>query len=89
VSRLWVAKLNISAATARKINGKHALTEREVRQALVCVQGLAGRTDIDQMRGLRWFVEFELARGRFVAVLYPTHHDPDVFNLGSCYRIGD
>lgn len=83
--KLWVARLNISAAVTQKINSKHGVTVDEVRHALVCVGDLVGRSAFHPERGWRWYVEFELPRGRHIAVLYPAYDDADVFNLGTCF----
>lgn len=56
LKRLWVARLNISQATARKIINRHAITPDEVRGAVECVEGLTYVWDHHPDRGERAIV---------------------------------
>jgi hypothetical protein len=46
---LWVAKLLISGATAKKMDVRHHVTHGQVRDAIVCVEGLSYAWDDDPM----------------------------------------
>jgi hypothetical protein len=78
--------LNISPQTAAKISRRHGISELEVRQAIVCAEGLAYTWDEHPERGLRAIVEAPIRSRTALIVLYPTD-DPlgDVYNLGSAY----
>lgn len=83
---IWVARLNISPATATKLNSIHDLTEQEVRDEIECVEGLEFRWNYDPERGLRAIVSVQIRGRPVLAVLYSAW-DPlgDVWNLGSAY----
>jgi hypothetical protein len=83
---IWVARLDVSAATATKISSKHGLEAADVRQAIVGVPGIPFKWDNDPARGGRAILEV-LIQGQTVAVvLYPVE-DPlgDRWALGSAY----
>jgi hypothetical protein len=84
---LWVAKLLISEAVAKKIDSLHHLVLDQVRDAVVCVEGLSYTWDVDAARGRRALVEVTIGSRRVLVVLYPVD-DPmgDVFALGSAYE---
>jgi hypothetical protein len=84
---LWVAKLLISEAVAKKIDSRHHLTPDQVREAVVCVVGLTYAWNDDPERGVRALVEVTVGSRRVLIVLYPVA-DPmgDVFALGSAYE---
>lgn len=86
--RLWVARLVVSRATARKLAAKHGLGWRDVRDAIVCVRGLRYTWHQHPERGRRALVEFTLHGRRCIAVLYPVHDSyGNVFALGSAYPV--
>jgi hypothetical protein len=81
-----VAELRISPATAGKIENKHGVSASEIRDAVVCVPGLAGRWDDDPERGLRMILQVRVRGDRALVVLYPASHPlGDSWNLGSVY----
>lgn len=84
---LWVAKLLISDATAKKIDSLHHVTEEQVREAVVCVERLQYTWDDDADRGRRALVEVTVGTRNVLVVLYPVD-DPmgNVFALGSAYE---
>ncbi len=84
---LWVAVLHISDRTAEKINGHHGLTAREVRDAVLCREGLAYTWEDHETRGLRAKVKVVIRGVDVLVVLYPDRNDPfqETFNLGSAY----
>lgn len=86
---LWVARLDVSHATAQKIINMHGLSEQEVRDAVECVAGLSFVWDDDLERGRRAIVETFIRGDRTLVVLYPAGVllDEDVYNLGSAYRV--
>lgn len=83
---LWVAKLIISEATARKLSAKHGLDPREVYDAVVGVTGLRYVWHDHPDRGRRALAEVWISDRRCVVVLYPVD-DPagDVYALGSAH----
>ena len=83
---LWVAKLLVSDATAKKIDSLHHVTEDEVRDAVVCVEGLSYSLDDNPERGLRALVNVTICNRYVLIVLYPVN-DPmgNVYALGSAY----
>ncbi len=85
---IWVARLQISCRTADKISNRHGLQDDEIRDAVVCVQGLPFAWDDDPDRGLRALVRIKIQGSVVLVVLYPVD-DPtgDVWNLGSAYRV--
>jgi hypothetical protein len=86
VASLWVARLVVSDATARKLSAKHGLDWQEVHDAIVCVAGLRYTWHHHPERGRRAMVEFVLRGRRCVAVLYQVGGpSSDVFALGSAY----
>jgi len=86
VSSLWVARLVVSDATARKLSAKHGLEWREVHDAIVCVSGLRYVWQHHAERGRRALVEIVIQGQRCVVVLYPIGvPSGDVFALGSAY----
>jgi hypothetical protein len=83
---LWVVRLHISAATARKISGRHGLSSQEVQDAVELRAGLRYVWHEDPTRGRRALVECYIRRQRIVAVLYPADSPMgDEYNLGSAY----
>lgn len=86
---VWVADLKISPATAEKISQKHGVHEDEVRQAIVCVQGLPYVWHDHETRGRRAIIEAIVREKRVLIVLYPRPHDAygDSWSLGSAYPI--
>lgn len=83
---LWVARLIVSDATARKLAAKHGLDWREVRDAIVCTPRLRYVWHHHPERGRRALVEIVVGGIRCVAVLYPLEDDNgDAFALGSAY----
>lgn len=97
---LWVAVLYVSPRTADKISQRHRITEFEVRQAVVCVEGLTYVWDDDELRGLRAIVEAPIRNEPALIVLYPrstaggdpgrnflggSPGDADEYNLGSAH----
>lgn len=89
-SGLWVAELLISDRTAQKIRGAHAIEPDELRQAIVCVEGLPWTWNVDAERGGRAIVEATI-RGRVaLTVLYDALHPlGDTWNLGSVYFVDE
>lgn len=82
---IWVAVLNISAAVAAKIAAKHDISTHEVREAVTCVQGLAFRWDVDEIRGRRAVITAEIRHFQVAVVVYPIGDDE--WNLGSVYPV--
>jgi hypothetical protein len=83
---LWVARLIVSDATARKLAAKHDLDWREVRDAIVCTRQLRYGWHHHPERGWRVLVEIVVGGTRCIAVLYPLEEgDGEVFALGSAY----
>jgi hypothetical protein len=89
VRALWVARLDVSRATAQKITLRHGLEVQEVRDAVECVAGLVYTWHEDEQRGLRAIVQIHVRGKRALVVLYQSD-DPlgDVYNLGSAYSVG-
>ena len=82
----WVGELRISEATAQKILNRHGVHADEVRGAIVMVEGLRGRWDHHEERGLRMIAEVSIADRTHLAVLYPRGSaTDDSWNLGSIY----
>ena len=83
-----VARLLISPATSAKINGKHQLSNDEIRSAVVNIRSLPYRWDNDPVRGLRAYVEVWIRNRRAIVVLRP-NNDPmgDVFDLATAYFV--
>ncbi|MEV4808162.1 hypothetical protein AB0K18_49960 [Nonomuraea sp. NPDC049421] len=85
---LWVAWLNVSAKTAEKIQHRHGLSALEVRDAVVCREGLVYTWHHHPERGVRALVQVRIRGMTTLVVLYPaTELDGDVYNLGSAYPI--
>lgn len=85
-----MAVLHISPRTAQKIINVHHVHPDEVRDAVVCRSGLNARSDWDEDRGLRWFVEANIRGQRWQVVLYPAdEYDPDVFALAAAISHSD
>lgn len=86
VTKIWVARLNISQRTAEKIIQEHGITPDEVRQAVVCVEGLGFARHYHEERGWRVIIKIWIRWRPVVVVLYEDE-DPmgDVWNLGSAY----
>jgi hypothetical protein len=83
---LWVARLIVSDATARKLSAKHGLDWRKVRDAIVCTRRLRYGWHHHPERGWRVLVEIVIGGTPCVAVLYPLEDGAgDVFALGSAY----
>jgi hypothetical protein len=83
---LWVARLIISDATRTKLSSRHRLNADEVRDAIVCVSGLAYGWDDDPERGRRALVAVHIRGCPVLVVLYPvTDPSGDVYALGSAY----
>ena len=88
MARFWVAGLEISAQTAKKVASKHGLDIEEIRSHLVCVEGLRHWSDIHPERGPRAFVEIWIGPRRVIAVLYDAGAPlGDVWALGSAYPV--
>jgi hypothetical protein len=87
--QLWVAELLISERTAAKIRGLHHLQPEDVRDAVVCVEGLEYVWDDDGERGRRAIVRAKIGRRLVDIVLYPVVDHPmgDVYHLGSAYPL--
>jgi hypothetical protein len=86
VQKVWVAELLISRRTAAKISAKHSVSEREVRSALECIEGLQGSVDEHPEHGVRLMIEFTLRGRPALAVLFDARHPMgDVWHLGSVY----
>jgi hypothetical protein len=84
---LWVAKLLISDATAKKIDSLHRVTEDDVRDAVVCVAGLRYVWDDAPERGLRVLVDVTIGNRQVLVVLYPVDDAMgDAYALGSAYE---
>ena len=85
---LWVAEIHISARTKEKINSKHGITADQVRDAVVCIEGLDYRHVYSEIRGWRWLVKTRIQDRPALVVLYDAN-DPigDVYRLGSAYFI--
>lgn len=87
-SAIWVAQLEISQETARKISSRHHLAVDDVRQAIVCVSGLAFTWHHDTERGWRAIIETTIGGSRVLVVLYPADHPlGDAWHLGSAYPL--
>ena len=85
---LWVAKLLVSDATAKKIDSLHHVTADDVRCEVVCREGLQYSWDEDPERGLRALVEIKVGAKRVLAVLYPVSDAMgDAYALGSAYPV--
>jgi hypothetical protein len=86
--RLWVARLYVSRRTADKISRRHGITETEVRDAVVCVEGLEFVWHLNPDRGVRAIVKVRIRRTMALVVLYPAN-DPlgDTYHLGSVYFV--
>jgi hypothetical protein len=87
---IWVARLRVSTATAAKLSSLHCLDADEIRQAIVCVQGLPVRLDHHEERGLRALVRVTIRGKKVLVVLYPRNADAlndDEWNLGSAYIV--
>jgi hypothetical protein len=86
VQTIWVAQLNISAATAHKLSTQHGLDADEVRDEIQCVEYLSGVLDDDPERGQRAILRVRIRNVWHLVVLYPVEHPMgDVWNLGSAY----
>lgn len=84
---LWVAKLLVSDATAKKIVSLHQVTKDEVCDAIVCVAGLQYGWDDHPERGLRALVSVMIGNRNVLVVLYPVNDATgDVYALGSAYE---
>lgn len=85
---IWVAELEVSAATAHKLASKHGLDADEVRRSIVCVSGLRFRWHHHPVRGRRVLVQIDLHGRTVLAVLYPTSGPfGDAWTLGSAYPL--
>jgi SpoU rRNA methylase family enzyme len=86
--KLWVARLEVSPATAEKITGRHSLEIQAIRDAVECISGLVYVWHVDPERGERAIVQIRLEEQRVLVVLYDAQ-DPmgDVYHLGSAYRV--
>jgi hypothetical protein len=85
--RIWIALLDIPEDVIAKINQKHELTEKEIRDEIQCVTGLNATADNDDTRGFRWFVEVVIRGDDYVAVLRPNPWDNDRYKLLTCYKL--
>jgi hypothetical protein len=83
---IWVARLDVSPATAVKISSKHGLEAADVLQAIVGVAGIPFKWDNDPARGRRAILEVLIHHRKVAVVLYPVQ-DPlgDRWALGSAY----
>lgn len=82
---IWVAELKISARTAEKIRQVHRIEPDDVRDKVLCVEGLDFVWDYSEPQGgWRAIVEVRLSRGTMLVVLFPTSEE-DTWNLGSAY----
>lgn len=78
---IW--SIYVSPTTSAKINGKHHVTEDEVRE--VCHRPINSTWVYDEERGRRLFLEGRTERGRvLLIVLYPTYQYGS-WNLGTAY----
>ncbi len=83
---VWVAVLMISERVAQKIIQRHDIEVGELRDAVVCVEGLPGRWDDDPERGRRALLDVVIRNRTATLVLYPREHPMgDAWNLGSVY----
>lgn len=88
VEGLWVARLQVSAATEHKIRSKHNLEVEDVRSAVVCRPGLNYVWHDHPERGRRAIVKAWIAPTWCYVVLYPVHSAfRDEFHLGSAYPL--
>jgi hypothetical protein len=85
-SRIWVAELRWSRATAEKLSQVHGLQVTEVEDAIVCREGLRAGWTRSPERGLRAMIQIQIRHKPVLVVLYPVGQD--CFNLGSAYPIG-
>jgi len=62
------------------------MTPHQVREAVVCIEGLDYARAYYEVRGWRWLVKTQIQGRPALVVLYDTE-DPigDVYNLGSAY----
>lgn len=85
---IWVRQLRISLNVANKIKKKHHITARQVRSAVVRVEGLEFAWDYHPVRGTRAIVRVEIGNRDALVVLYPVDElGADVWRLGSAYHI--
>lgn len=85
---VWVAELRVSERTRQKIIQKHGINEEDVRDAIVCVEGLKGAWDDDARRGRRAILKTSINGRPALAVLYPeTSAFEDTWHLGSVYYV--
>ncbi|MEV7970699.1 hypothetical protein AB0O34_32625 [Sphaerisporangium sp. NPDC088356] len=83
-----MAWLHISEATAQKIQHRHHLIAEEVRDAVVCQEGLVYVWDDHPERGLRALVQVRIRGALTLIVLYPSRDGvDDIYWLGSAYPI--
>lgn len=78
--------LRISDATAQKISSLHGLDVQEVRREIQAVPGLTYSSDVHPEYGFRAMIMVTIGNHRVLTVLFPTD-DPEVWNLGSAYRV--
>lgn len=83
----WVAVLHVGPHTAEKINGKHGLRVRDVRDALVCQPGLRARRDTDPERGVRMVLDVDVDGEPALVVLRAHQYLVDEYFLVSAYRL--
>lgn len=74
VGTLWVAEIHISPRTEEKINSKHGITARQVRDAVVCIEGLDYAYVHHEVRGWRWLVKVHIHDRPALVVLYDAKH---------------
>ncbi|GAA2565734.1 hypothetical protein GCM10010435_43280 [Winogradskya consettensis] len=88
VGGLWVARIQISARTKKKIEQRHGITGDEVRDAVVCIAGLTYKRSYSEERGWRWLIKTQIRERDALIVLYDAD-DPlgDIYRLGSAYFI--
>jgi hypothetical protein len=83
---IWIAQLRISDATAYKLRSVHQFDPDEIRQEIQAVPGLTYSSHVHPEYGWRALLFITIRYQRVLVVLFPTD-DPEVWNLGSAYRV--
>lgn len=83
-----VAELHVSERTRQKIAQKHGITEEDVRDVIVGVEGLKGGWNDDARRGRRAIINTPINGRRALIVLYPAESAlGDTWHLASAYYV--